>query len=160
VRNDAIKAAQAEPFARQIGGCVQILPRVWVGRNSIRRSTLSHVCLCWSLQVTKVMILSILFSLKEEQDHEREKEAAARVTFVTSVLKLNLEPPTPRTPREAGFSAPLLHSLLKSRHQGNFMPADALYCLVSTMFNGLGKVGGYGCGPDRRRSRSARNTLL
>jgi hypothetical protein len=33
--------------------------------------------------VTKVMILSALFSLKEEQDHEREKEAVARVTFVT-----------------------------------------------------------------------------
>jgi hypothetical protein len=33
--------------------------------------------------VTKVTILSTLFSLKEEQDYEREKEAGAAITFVT-----------------------------------------------------------------------------
>jgi hypothetical protein len=64
------------------------------------------------VEVTKVMILSILFSLKEEQDHEREKEAAARVTFVTSVLKLNLEPPTPRTPRGLAFQHPAFRVLV------------------------------------------------
>jgi hypothetical protein len=40
--------------------------------------------------VTKVMILSVLFSLKEEQDHMRGRscEVAARVTFITSPLEV------------------------------------------------------------------------
>jgi hypothetical protein len=89
VRNDAIKAAQAEPFARQIarqiGGCVQILPRVWV-ENMFWRSTLCHVCLCWSLQVTKVTIPSTIFSLKEEQDHEGEKKKLPRASLSSLFL--------------------------------------------------------------------------
>jgi hypothetical protein len=94
------------------------------------------VCLCRSLQVTKVMILSILFSLKEEQDHEREKEVAARVTFVTFFFETQLRTANTENLKRGRVSASLLHSLPKSRHQGNFMPADALYCLVSTIFNG------------------------
>jgi hypothetical protein len=56
--------------------------------------------------VTKVMILSTLFSLKEEQDHMRERVAAG-VTFVTLFfLKLNPRPPTARASAEGRVSAP------------------------------------------------------
>jgi hypothetical protein len=47
------------------------------------------------VEVTKVRILSTLFSPKEEQDHKREKEAApASLSSLFSFLKLNPRRPT------------------------------------------------------------------
>jgi hypothetical protein len=57
--------------------------------------------------VTKVTIVSTLYLSQRRASHEREEEAAGRVTFVTLFfLKLNLRPPTPSTPTEGGVSAP------------------------------------------------------
>jgi hypothetical protein len=56
--------------------------------------------------VTKVMILSTLFSLKEEQDHE--EEGAARVTFVTLFFETQLRTAnTENLKRGRVFSIPL-----------------------------------------------------
>jgi hypothetical protein len=61
--------------------------------------------------VTKVMILSTLFSLKEEQDHEREREVAASVTFVTSSLETQSETANTENPERGWFlSIPLCSS--------------------------------------------------
>ena len=69
---DAIKAALAEPFARQIGGCAQFFRALgWPEIQS--GSPPSATLFVLVVAVTKVMILSALFSLKEEQDHERKK---------------------------------------------------------------------------------------
>jgi hypothetical protein len=95
VQHDAIKSTGAERFARQIGGCAQFSRWGPVVRISSGSPPLPRVFVL-VVAVTKVTILSTLFSLKEEQDYRREKEVAAGVTFVTLFfLKLNLRPPTP-----------------------------------------------------------------
>jgi hypothetical protein len=59
--------------------------------------------------VTKVMILSALFSLKEEQDHEEKK----KWPLASLSSRLNPRPPTPRTlstpPFRAGYDAAKPH---------------------------------------------------
>jgi hypothetical protein len=82
-RGENVLQRQIGRFAQFAGGgwwkfvpAVHPLPRVFV----------------LVVAVTKVTILSTLFSLKEEQDqYQREREVAGRVTFVTFFfLKLNL----------------------------------------------------------------------
>jgi hypothetical protein len=74
---------QAEPFARQIGGCAQFFRALgWPEIQS--GSPLLATCVCVGRRSDESDDSSYSFLSKEKQDHEREKEVAARVTFVTS----------------------------------------------------------------------------